>query len=469
MKKVINITLSGIVFAIEQDAYDLLEKYLEEVKNNLSNLADVVEVIDDIECAIAEKFSLLNRNEKIAVTSADVEVVKKEMGRPSDFNDSVTEENNSSSENTERVKRRLYRDTEDKVIAGVSSGIANYFDIDPVIVRVIFVVSALVNGFGILAYIILWLVVPAAKTTAEKYAMRGEKVTVADIAERVKKNLDSLENLHSDKSGGVWKSVRINLEKLFSVLGLVIRHFLVFARVILGAVFILAGALGVAALVTFYTVFLLSDKVFIPVEAQNILHSMLGSTIGILLLVSVFIVVLIPLLVMMLAGVSLVKLKNIFTINKVVLLAVLWIIFLSMSGTLAALQFEDSWQEIEYYHKTNEQYHDWGNEKKLDTAACTMEAKRCPDGSFVGRVGPDCEFEKCPILKEDEDMMSFCSPESRLTDVCTMDYAPVCGVVEVQCVTTPCDPVSQTFSNSCSACSQGNVVSYTEGECENRI
>ena len=92
--------------------------------------------------------------------------------------------------------------------------------------------------------------------------------------------------------------------------------------------------------------------------------------------------------------------------------------------------------------------------------ACTMEAKMCPDGSAVGRTGPNCEFEACPSSE-----VTYCDEASKKAEFCTMEYAPVCGLVQVQCITTPCDPVPETFSNGCSACSRGNVISYTAGGC----
>jgi hypothetical protein len=95
-----------------------------------------------------------------------------------------------------------------------------------------------------------------------------------------------------------------------------------------------------------------------------------------------------------------------------------------------------------------------------DYIACTMEAKQCPDGSFVGRTGPNCEFEECPSTAE-----QICSPESRLAEMCAEIYAPVCGAVQVECITTPCNPVPETFSNSCFACANHRVVSYTNGAC----
>lgn len=98
--------------------------------------------------------------------------------------------------------------------------------------------------------------------------------------------------------------------------------------------------------------------------------------------------------------------------------------------------------------------------------ACTMDAKLCADGSSVGRTGPDCAFAACPGEDRDTSGVHVCTEEEKQVQICTMEYAPVCGLVQVQCVTTPCDPVPETFSNGCSACGQGNVVSYTEGTCE---
>ncbi|MCB9815549.1 hypothetical protein H6785_03175 [Candidatus Nomurabacteria bacterium] len=100
--------------------------------------------------------------------------------------------------------------------------------------------------------------------------------------------------------------------------------------------------------------------------------------------------------------------------------------------------------------------------------ACTMDAKMCPDGSYVGRVAPNCEFAECSEPAKNVKSVT-CSPESKLAQACTMDYRPVCGVTVIQCVTTPCDPIEETYSNGCVACAQGNVDSYTEGSCEGSL
>lgn len=104
-----------------------------------------------------------------------------------------------------------------------------------------------------------------------------------------------------------------------------------------------------------------------------------------------------------------------------------------------------------------------------EPVACTMDAKICPDGSAVGRVGPNCEFAACPsqgAVAGDSADVVMCTQAMRENKICTREYAPVCGLVEIQCITTPCDPIPQTFSNGCSACAEGNVISYTAGQCE---
>jgi hypothetical protein len=95
--------------------------------------------------------------------------------------------------------------------------------------------------------------------------------------------------------------------------------------------------------------------------------------------------------------------------------------------------------------------------------ACTMDAKLCPDGSYVGRTGPNCEFAACP---NQTDTATFtCSSEQRQAEACIEIYAPVCASKQVECVTTPCNPVPETYPNSCFACSDERVNSYTEGAC----
>jgi hypothetical protein len=96
--------------------------------------------------------------------------------------------------------------------------------------------------------------------------------------------------------------------------------------------------------------------------------------------------------------------------------------------------------------------------------ACTMDAKMCPDGSYVGRTGPACEFAACPNETATPKAV-VCTPEQKQAEACIEIYQPVCASVQIQCITTPCEPIQKTFGNSCDACSQHSVTEYTEGAC----
>lgn len=351
MKKVINITLGSIVFAIDEDAYGALAVYLEQIKSNLKNSDDTQEIIDDVEIAIAEKFMARKRSEKMAVTAVDVEAVISEMGSPVEFGEgeeaqSATSEETSTPEPETETKKRLYRDKDNAVVAGVSSGLGNYFGIDPVIVRLLFIVAVFFNGIGLLAYIILWLVVPVAETTADKYAMRGERVTLKDISERVKKNLDNLEQFDYSKTKGAWASVRSFLDKFFRVIGSVMMFMVLLLRYVAGLALIVFGALGVAGVVSAYSVLLLSEKVLLPSDVQMVLETLQGSTLGIIALSSSFIVMTIPLIVFIVIGASLLAKRSYFTVQNSVTLSVIWIVAAVLAGTTGALQAEQVMQQI---------------------------------------------------------------------------------------------------------------------------
>jgi phage shock protein PspC (stress-responsive transcriptional regulator) len=351
MKKVINITIGSIVFAIDEDAYGALASYLEQIKSNLKNSDDTKEIVDDVEIAIAEKFIARNRSEKLAVTIADVEMVIGELGSPVEFGsgesgEAATEQTTTSRESVDDTKKRLYRDPDDAVIAGVASGLANYFGIDPVVVRLIFVISFFFNGMGLLAYIILWLVVPVAQTTADRYAMRGEKVTLRDISQRVKKNIDDIEKFDYSKTSGVWSSFRGFLDSFFQVIGTVISWFIRVFRYLAGLAFILFGAFGTAGVVSAYSVILLSEKAMLPIKAQEVFHLLQSSALGITLIVSSFIVIVVPLIVSIIIGISLLTKRNYFTVQKSVVLVVVWMIAAVLTGTTGALQIEQVMRQV---------------------------------------------------------------------------------------------------------------------------
>lgn len=193
MKKTISITISGIIFHIEEDGYERLKTYLADIQRYFAGYEDGAEIASDIENRIAEIFSGKVDTGRQAITYQDVETLIATMGGIPDFEAVAAEEppagtkrpaQNSSFESSQTrensqsraasTAKRLYRDLNRKVLGGVCSGIAAYFEVDPVWIRLLFLGTLLdlfflpgrFSGFALLSYIILWIVVPGSGTVA---------------------------------------------------------------------------------------------------------------------------------------------------------------------------------------------------------------------------------------------------------------------------------------------------------------
>ena len=168
MKKIININLSGRVIPIEDSAYEKLQEYIESLRRYFANEEGRDEIINDIESRIAELMSEKVRKGADSITDADVNEIANSMGRPEDFEgEEIKEQSYASSASTAgssqqstqsqappKTKRGLYRDTSDKFIGGVCSGIAAYLNVDPAIVRILFAIITFGGfGLGFMAYI----------------------------------------------------------------------------------------------------------------------------------------------------------------------------------------------------------------------------------------------------------------------------------------------------------------------------
>lgn len=173
MKKIININLSGRVIPIEDSAYESLQRYIESLRRYFANEEGRDEIINDIESRIAELMNDKVRKGAAAITDADMEEIINSMGRVEDFEKTDAEEKASASAGqtsgaytqtqteTKRAKGRLYRDGSDKFLGGVCAGIANYMNVDPAIVRLLFAIITFGGfGTGILIYIVLWIILP---------------------------------------------------------------------------------------------------------------------------------------------------------------------------------------------------------------------------------------------------------------------------------------------------------------------
>ncbi len=207
MKKTLTINLAGYVFHIDEDAYYLLDNYIQNLKNYFKNENDANEIVHDMEQRISELFTeKLKSTSREVITVQDVESIIEILGKPeqmSGVNDD-DDNNKSNSNSSEYTKKRLYRDNDDKVLGGVCSGLAAYFGWDVTLVRIAFIILGIFVHGTILAYIIAWIVIPPARTATEKLSMQGKKInvenigkTVTDGFDKVKSKVDSAETRSS--------------------------------------------------------------------------------------------------------------------------------------------------------------------------------------------------------------------------------------------------------------------------------
>lgn len=204
MNKIFNINLGGYPFTIDDNAFIALDRYLSTIKGHFATSEGCDDIIADIEARIAELFNQELKGQPI-VGMREVDKVIAIMGKPEEFGaasdsfdaDDLHNQKKSSSNaswnDAIKTGKRFFRDTDEKVIGGVCSGMAAYFGIhDPVWVRIAFVAGIFGGGIAIPLYLILWAAIPEAKTAGDKLSMKGEKINVSNIAKKVEEELNNL-------------------------------------------------------------------------------------------------------------------------------------------------------------------------------------------------------------------------------------------------------------------------------------
>lgn len=178
MKKTIIINIGNSIIHIEEDGYEVLTAYLNEIKQHFAKTADDFEIVTDIENRIAEMFAeMLHAGQVQVITLVNVDAVIAQMGRVQDF-EIDEEEPNAQADASFITQKKLFRDADDAVIAGVCSGLQYYLNVDVRWVRLIALLTICLGGAGILAYIILWIAIPRAITRSEKMEMKGEETNL---------------------------------------------------------------------------------------------------------------------------------------------------------------------------------------------------------------------------------------------------------------------------------------------------
>lgn len=197
MRKTVTVNIAGLVFYIDDDAFAALNKYLNSVRSEFKSMEGGNEIYEDIESRIAELFNERLGNNRQVITLKEVEEVIEILGQPGDFFDDS--ETGSFHPPHARPTKRLYRDTDNRIVAGVCSGLAAYWSMDPTLVRLVFVILAIFGMAGVLIYLILWLVLPEARTVAQKLEMRGEPVNLSNIGAFFREEFENVKRSFSKK------------------------------------------------------------------------------------------------------------------------------------------------------------------------------------------------------------------------------------------------------------------------------
>lgn len=271
MKKTLTVNLGGTVFHIDEDAYRLLDNYLSNLKMHFRKDVGADEIVDDIERRISELFAEKLTAGSQVITIEEVEEVIARMGKPEDMETADTDtastshkgtntggsygsgswNADSANQTTASVHRRLFRNPDDKMLGGVVSGLAAYLGWDVTLLRLLLLVI-LICGYGTLipVYIVCWLVIPEARTAAEKLSMRGQAVTVENIGKTVTDGFEKVSNgvndyMRSDKPRTLLQKAG---DTLVMIIGLFLKVCLVIFAIICSPVLFVFGVVFVALL-----------------------------------------------------------------------------------------------------------------------------------------------------------------------------------------------------------------------------
>ena len=195
MNKTTNIHLAKTLYSLDETAYKKLKSYLDQLALLFNKTDGAKDILEDIEARIAELFTERKVNERYVISVEDVEEVILILGKPEDL---IDDENDEIKEGSTEPKK-LFRDPDDRFLGGVAGGLGHYFGIDSVWIRLIFLILFFSSVGGVSpVYVLLWILIPEAKTTADKLKMKGESVNVSNIKKKIKEELDQVSNSVKD-------------------------------------------------------------------------------------------------------------------------------------------------------------------------------------------------------------------------------------------------------------------------------
>lgn len=229
MKKTFTVNLSGTVYHIDEDAYQLLDNYLSNLRIHFGKEEGAEEIVHDMEARISELFGERIVEGKQVITIEDVEEIIARMGKPEELSGEEVEADDPLVHPEEKGPKRLFRDADNKVLGGVCSGLAVYMGWDVTLVRLMFLLLGFfMHGF-IIVYIVMWFVVPEATTATEKLSMKGIKVNVENIGKTVTEGFEKVNDyVRSEETKSVLQKIG---EGIVNVAGFLIKCLLVIGAI----------------------------------------------------------------------------------------------------------------------------------------------------------------------------------------------------------------------------------------------
>ncbi|NVO03355.1 MAG: PspC domain-containing protein, partial [Bacteroidetes bacterium] len=267
MKKTVTVNISGAIFHIDEDAFDKLNIYLNTIRNYFSSSEGRDEILGDIEARIAEMLREKIVDNKQVITIEDIEKVISIMGEPEQVaGEDAKKGGNKSHEPI--TSKRFYRDPDNSILGGVCGGIAAYFNIKSMWVRIAFILFSLAYGSGFLIYLLLWIIIPKALTTAEKLEMKGEKINISNIEKSINEEITQIKSKFSDlkdEAKGVYarnKEIPKNtFEKILMIFFQILKYFIKTVAIFVGIIFIVVGIFLITGFI--FSFFKTDDIVYI--------------------------------------------------------------------------------------------------------------------------------------------------------------------------------------------------------------
>jgi len=346
MNKTLDINIANQIFHIDENAYKVLKNYLDAIKSYLANETSRDEIIQDIESRIAELFIERMISDKQVITNEDVNEIIKIMGEPKDYSIS-DDEDNQQKQSYQKINKKLYRDKDQSYISGVSAGLSHYLGIDVVWVRLLWILFAILSfGWAILIYILFWILVPEARTTAEKLAMKGEPINLSNIEKKIKEGYDNVSDKikdvdvkkHSKQAQNSISSFFNQLEKFILKVGKALVKIIGFFLMLfsgLGLLSLMFTALGLGGIGLFGNINLVESEI---IRMDGFLHQGIPTW---LVVVATFIALAIPLILIFILSLKMLfsnlrRISRTFIISIVILwvLSIATLIFIGVNSSL---------------------------------------------------------------------------------------------------------------------------------------